>query len=407
MKKPLIVILAGGKGTSFGPIITNKTLVPFLGKPILQHTIEMAESAGFNNALIITNQENEAWLSTYQPFNITLRTKIVAPTGMGDAIIQAQNEIGEDPIIVINSCDIINSSYLKEFYQFAKDTYSCVTGLEISNYFPGGYLKTKDVLAIDIIEKPGAGNEPSNLLNLVIHYFSNPKEFIYTLKNEETSDSQYENALKKLMTQSKVSIAKYKGPWSKLKYSFHILDVMATLLNMKVKNHIARSAKISHLASIEGPVYIDEGAKIDSFTVIKGPSYIGKNVRIGNHCLVRESVIEKNSIVGFGSEVARSYIGPNCMLHHNYVGDTVLEGNINPSWGTTFANRRIDNKPITMHLKDKKIATNKQKFGAVVSQGAFFGVNCSVMPGTTIEQNAKILPNLTVSGKQEAISGKQ
>jgi NDP-sugar pyrophosphorylase family protein len=396
MKKPLIVILAGGTGSSFLPIKTNKTLIPFLGKPIIQHTIEMVESAGFNEALIITNPDNEQWLSNYQPFNITLRTKIVPPKGMGDAILQAQNDIGSEPCIVLNACDIVSTTLLKDFYNYAKNYKNCVTGLEVTQYFPGGYLKLRDDRAIDIVEKPGEGNEPSNMLNLVIHFFVNPKEFMHHLQNEETSDSQYENALKKIMQQNSVAFYKYKGPWSKLKYSFHTLDVMNTLLDIKLKNHTARSASVSSRASITGKVYIDEGAVIDDFAVIKGPTYIGKNVHIGSNVLVRQSTIESDSVIGFGSEIARSYVGPNCMLHHNFVGDTVLEKDINPSWGTTFANLRTDKKTIMLKLPNKKIDTKREKLGAVVAAGVFMGVNCSVMPGVTIGRNATIYPSSTI-----------
>jgi len=87
--KPLVVILAGGIGKSFAPLSINKTLIPIFGKPMLQHVIEMAEFSGFQEALIITNTENETWLSSYQPFNITLRTRKVNPTGMGAALLQA------------------------------------------------------------------------------------------------------------------------------------------------------------------------------------------------------------------------------------------------------------------------------------------------------------------------------
>src|SRR3989344_4289843 len=100
---PTVVILAGGIGKSFSPISVNKTILPLFGKPLLQHVIEMVESSGFDNALIVTNSENEKWLSTYQPFNITLRTQLVEPTGMGDALLQAETEIGTKPCLVINA----------------------------------------------------------------------------------------------------------------------------------------------------------------------------------------------------------------------------------------------------------------------------------------------------------------
>lgn len=396
MKKPIIIILSAGIGKSFVPIATNKTLFKFLGKPVLQHTIEMAESAGFDRALIITNPENESWLRHYQPFNITIHTKIATANGMGDCLLQAYNEIADNPCIVLNACDFFEPNFLRDFYNFAKNTKFCITGYEVSSYFPAGYLKITQERAVDIVEKPKEGEEPSNLINLVAHYFSKPQQFLNLIQKEELCDIQYENALKKLFQQESVAVYRYKGLWSKLKYSFHILDVMNTLLSTRVKNHVSRSAVVSSKCSISGKVFIDDGAVIDDFAVIKGPSYIGKNVHIGSNVLIRQSSIENNSTVGFGSEVARSYVGPSCMLHHNFVGDSVLEENVNPSWGTTFANLRSDKKTVMLKLPNKKLDTKKTKLGAIVAKNVFMGVNCSVMPGVTIAENVKIKPGSVV-----------
>jgi len=397
MKKPLVVILAGGVGKSFAPISINKTLVPLCGKPMLQHTIETVENAGFHGALIITNEENEQWLSTYQPFNITLQTQIVKPTGMGDALLQAEHLIRDEPILVMNACDMVESSFLKVIQQKILNSYACITGLKVDSYFPGGYIKMEGTKATGIIEKPGEGHEPSDLINLVFHYFSHPQDFFGHLKQTPTQDEQYEIALTRLMKEHHIDVIEYSGHWSKLKHAHHILDMMAFCLENRVVNHIARTALISPQAVIEGTVYVDEGARIEACAVIKGPAYIGRNAVIGNHALVRQSVVEEDAVVGFGTEVARSYVGPRCKLHQNFIGDSVLESDINPSWGTTCANWRLDEKQISLQLPDAKITTGRIKLGAVIAKGAAFGVNCSIMPGMTIGENARVYPGKTVT----------
>ena len=395
MKRPKAVILAGGIGRAFKPLITNKTLIPFLGKPLLQHVIEMLEASSIQEALIVTNQENEAWLASYQPFNITLQTKCIEPNGMGDALLQATEEIGAEPALVLNASDMIDPSFLKILLHSLDGKQACVTGLAVDTYFPGGYLKTDGDRATEIVEKPGAGNEPSNLINLVFHYFEQPQEFMELLRRIDTKDDQYEQALNTYMQQKYVHVVKYHGAWAKLKYAYHVLDMTASMLNT-IKPHIARTATISKHAVLEGNVYVDEDAHIDDYAIIKGPAYIGKGTRVGNHSLVRQSTVEAGATVGFGSEIARSYIGPNCMLHHNFVGDTVLEASVNPSWGTTFTNWRLDGKDVKVKLGDKLMETGKEKLGAIVANGAFLGVNCSVMPGVTIEADKHIMPGSVV-----------
>lgn len=397
MKKPLVVILAGGIGSSFYPLATDKTLVPFLGKPLLAHAIEMIESAGFHEALIITNPVNETWLASYQPFNITLRTCVVQPKGMAGALLQAEDEIGSDPILVVNGCDLISQSFFKDLGRKSISSYAFVTGQVRKKYFPGGYLAKDGSRAVGIVEKPGAGNEPSDLFKLALDYFSEPQEFFSQLKKLPPSDDQYELGLAALMKERHVDLLTYDGPWQKLKYPHHVLHMTAHLLNTFSNQHISRSAYVSPHALIEGNVFIDEDAHIDAFAVIKGPTYIGRRARVGNHALVRNATVEEDAIVGFGSEVVRSYIGPRCALHQNFVGDTVLEADVNPSWGTTFANWRLDKKPITVKRPDgQTIHTDDTKLGAIVAKGAFLGVNCSVMPGVTIGAGKKIFPGSVV-----------
>lgn len=393
MTKPLVIILAGGEGKNFYPLTVNKTLLPILGKPVLQHAIEMVEQSGFPRALIVTNPQNEDWLSTYQPFNITLQTHVQQRvTGMAQALLEIEQEISNQPIMVMNAVDMIDPTFFKLLYRETLESYAFVTGMKVKNHFPGGYLSVQGNKALEIIEKPEAGREPSDLVNLVFHYFSEPQRFIAELKKVGAHDDGYEQALSHLMKERDIAVVPYTGYWQKLKHSYNVVDMVDIMLKYRIKNHLARSAYVSKHAVIEGEVYIDEDARVESFAVIKGPAYIGRKAVIGNHALVRQSVIEEGAVVGFGSEVARSYVGPRCMLHQNFIGDSVLESDINPSWGTTTGNLRLDGKAIALKLPDKKVQTERTKLGAIIAKGAFFGINCSIMPGVTVGQRANVYP---------------
>ncbi len=398
MNKPLVVILAGGEGKNFYPLTVNKTLLPILGKPILQHAIEMVEQSGFPRAMIVTNTQNEDWLATYQPFNITLQTHVQQNvTGMAQALIEIEPEIGNQSILVMNAVDMIDPTFFKQLYRETLDSYAFVTGMKTKQYFPGGYLSVDGKKALSIVEKPEPGNEPSDMVNLVFHYFSEPARFIATLKKYADRDDGYEQALSELMQERDVAVIPYGGYWQKLKYSYNVVDMVDIMLKYRIKNHIARSAYVSKHAVIEGDVFIDEDARIESFAVIKGPAYIGRKAIVGNHALVRQSVIEEGAVVGFGSEVARSYVGPRCMLHQNFIGDSVLESDINPSWGTTTGNLRLDGKEIAVKLpNDVRIQTPRTKLGSIIAKGAFLGINCSIMPGVTIGAQANIYPGKVV-----------
>lgn len=283
---------------------------------------------------------------------------------------------------------------------------SCViVGKEQQEYFPGGYLELDQDRVVSIIEKPKEGEQPSNLINLVFHYFADLKPLLNNLTSVHTDrDDVYEVALDHLMKETTVNFVPYAGFWQPVKYPHMLLDVIEVLLS-NVKQQSQSDAKraelgvvISPQAVIEGPVLFGSNVVVEAGAVIKGPSYIGDSTIVGTNSLVRNSCIEADCIVGFGSEVARSYVGPGTKLHHNFIGDSVLEGNCNPSWGTCLANWRIDSQLVRVSYPTQVVQTQRQKLGSVVGQGVFLGVHCSVMPGTTIAANSAVYPGQTIKG---------
>ncbi len=396
MSTPTIVILAGGEGKRFYPLVTDKTMFPLLGKPVLQHTLKQIERAGGQQVIISTNQANHDWVTQYQSsLNITA-IRQPEPLGMGDAILHLEEAIGSAPILVMNSADLVADYLIEDLLKNSAGKYAEVVGITQKKYFPGGYLEVKDGLAVSVVEKPGEGNEPSNLVKLVFDYFSEPQTFINMINTAKTDrDDQYEVALQQLMKEHPVHTMTYEGEWQPLKFSHMVLDWMDILLE-RLKPSIHPSAVIAESAIIEGAVIIEEGARVYDQAVIKGPAYIGKNAIVGTGSLVRGSFIESDANTGFGSEIARSYIGPGCTLHHNFVGDSVLEAEVNPSYGTCFANLRLDRQPVQVDYGKTKIDSNRTKLGSIVAKDVFSGVQCSIMPGVTIGSGVKIFPHKVI-----------
>ena len=390
MEKPLFIILAGGIGKRFYPFETDKTLFPFCGKSIIEHLIFQLESAGVQKALVVTNPTNHEIIQKLNT-KIDLSCHMLhKPTGMGDAVLSVKNQISNQPCVIINAVDLFEPSLFKSLLSQVSDT-PLLVGKEIQNYFPGGYLVTKGKTVTSIIEKPAPGTEPSNVINLVVHYFPEPKIFIDELeKIQSDRDDTYEQALLQLMNKKTVGFIPYSGSWVSLKYGYHVLDTMQFFLS-QTSPFCSKTAQIHPSAHISGNVYIDEDAEVQEGAVIKGPTYIGKGVKVGPLCFVRQSIVEEKAVIGFGSEVARSYVGPRCMLHHNFIGDSVLEAEVNPSWGTCTANLRIDKKRVRIKLKDGSWHdTNREKLGSLMGKGTFLKINSSLMPGTILSEKSQL-----------------
>lgn len=394
------VILAGGIGKRFSPFVTDKTLFPFMGKSLLWRTLKMVEQAGIQRVILATNPYNHEWVeSVRNELSLSITThRQETPNGMADALLSLAEVLPERDIVVMNAGDMVEEHLLPELLSSIQEQPIVLTGMVTPSYQPLGYFVLDGDRIVAIQEKPGAESMPSDVANLVFHYFSQPGQFIQALRSitDNSNDDIYEQALTQVMSQQGVGLYRYTGRWQKLKFGHHVLDMMQFLLT-NLQGSISDSAQIADTARIHGNVVIEEGVKIFDGATIVGPCFIGKNAVIGNNALVRESILEEGAVVGFGSEVARSYIGPSCDLHHAYVGDSVLEKKIHFGYGAHTANLRFDHKPITVKDLKNRQETDKVKLGALIAEGAELGVNVSLLPGVTVGQNALVFPGMVVN----------
>ena len=112
---------------------------------------------------------------------------------------------------------------------------------------------------------------------------------------------------------------------------------------------------------------------------------------------MRGSIVGPHCVVGFGSEVARSYLAGEVELHHNYLGDSVLDRDTSMGWGATTANYRIDQRTVPSVVMGQRIDTGRDKLGLATGAGVRIGVNASLMPGVKIGAGALIGPAIRVT----------
>ena len=390
-----IIVLAGGEGKRMWPIQTDKCLIPFLGKPLLYHNLKkIKEALNPTEVIIVSNPNIKDQISKIkEELNISGTIALQSePKGMADALLSAKEYL-EGEILVVNAEDIVEG----EIYgQISKSGSEAVfAGLKVDKYFSGGYLKLEGDKIVGIAEKPGEGNEPSDLVKLVVDYFKDGKKLVeYLEKTSSDKDDRYEAALDKMITDGiNVKLTKYEGAWIPLKYPWQILDITAYFLS-HIEQQISPGANVSEKAIISGKVVIEQGAKVFEGAVIKGPCYIGKNCIVGNNSMVRESNLEQGCVTGFNSDITRSYIGRNCWFHTNYIGDCVIEGDFGMGSGAVLANLRLDNNSI--RAGEEKMDTGRSKLGLIAGKGSRIGVNASIMPGVRAGANSLVGPGVVL-----------
>ena len=166
------------------------------------------------------------------------------------------------------------------------------------------------------------------------------------------------------------------------------------------KNLKVNKAKIGEFVSLEGNYFIDEGTEIGSNVTIQGPVLIGKNASIQSGALIRPgTIIGDGASVGHGSEIKHSIIQNKAKVASlSFVGDTILGRSTRIGSGVILANRRFDQKNITLKINGEKFDTGTDFFGSVIGDSSRLGANSTAVPGTAIGPYTWILPTVQVRG---------
>ncbi len=388
---PQVILLAAGKSSRTWPI-AEKIFFRFFGKTVLEHQIKTLSSAGLTNICIVGNSDNieriQTITSSIKNIHFTFAVQKNLNEGQRGGILAAADKINHSkPILIVCSNDIVDKSAFVSLLSSAEKSESSVylVGKKVDNYFPGGYLRViKKNLVTHIVEKPKPGNEPSNLVTLLIHLYKNPSILIKELQLQKEKDG-YEDCLQNIFDSGVPAEAvEYEDFWQAIKYPWHFLDIGMNFLQNIPKSFIHPSVKISKTAILNGSVYISEGVKIYDYAVINGPVFLGKNTVVANHALVRQSHIGENCVIGHTTEIARSIISDYCWTHQNFVGDSIFDKNVSLGAGTRTGNLRLDEREISSFIKGEKVNSQRIKLGSIIGKNVRIGINTSIMPGVKI-----------------------
>lgn len=184
-------------------------------------------------------------------------------------------------------------------------------------------------------------------------------------------------------------------PWEALEKAKEYIKEQIVDKDVKVNK-----AEVGEYVSISGNYFIDEGTKIHANAVIQGPVMIGKNVEIQSGALVRPwTVIGDNCVVGHGSEVKHTIMqNKSKVASLAFCGDTILGKSTRIGSGIILANRRFDQKNITVKINGEKYDVGTDFFGAIIGDSTRLGANSTTVPGTFIGPYTWILPTVQVRG---------
>jgi len=381
------LLLLAGQSTRFWPL-TEKPLFPIAGKTLLQHIVDRLKEAGCDDIVFIGSKNNLEEARKIFPDSVMVEQENLEQ-GMRGALLSSLPRVGNEAVLVIGANDVLNPEAYQMTIEKGQSADGAILAQKVERYFPGGYLSIEGDRVTGIVEKPGEGNEPSDLVTIVCHYHANGATLLTALQeiDDATDDGYgYEKALGSLFKSHTYAAVPYDSTWQAVKYPWHLLHLLPILLEELDGQSIHSSAHIHQTAVIEGPVMICENVRILPNACIVGPVFIGKNTIIGNNALVRGSSIGEHCVVGYNTEVKNSLLCDHVWTHSTYLGDSVIGENVSFGAGSVTGNLRLDEGEIHSEHREDKLPTGLTKMGTIIGRDSRIGIHVGINPGVKIGQ---------------------
>ena len=179
------------------------------------------------------------------------------------------------------------------------------------------------------------------------------------------------------------------------------LRALLTELGSRVPANLGEGVSVDETG---GVVHICEGTSISACVRIEGPCYVGTGAELRHAAYLRgDSWICSDAVVGHATEVKHSVLLPGAKApHFNYVGDSLLGGDVNLGAGVKLSNLRNDGRNVLVRGLGDPVDSGLRKFGAILGEGTGLGCNAVTNPGVVLGMRCNVWPNVTVSGAHPA-----
>jgi mannose-1-phosphate guanylyltransferase / phosphomannomutase len=343
------VVMAGGEGTRLRPLTSNqpKPMVPIVGKPCMEHILELLKTHGFEDVVITVAflpQAIRSYFGDGTNLGLDISYSVEeSPLGTAGSVRLASGAL-DDTFLVISGdalCDID----LQKIVDFHKEKGAAVTiGLKsVENPLEFGIVVTDEEGKVErFLEKPSWGQVFSDTINTGIYVLE--PEVLKHIPTDRPYD--FSKELFPLLLEMGRPIYGYvcEGYWQDIgnldqyrQANFDALDekVLLDIPGLKIRGDvwIGEGVEIDDVEGVEGPAFIGNYARISPEASVGPYTVLGPATTLRERGRIARSVVDASCYIGRSAVVEGAIIGRNCdirphaRIHEGVsIGDQVTIG---------------------------------------------------------------------------------
>ncbi|WP_276301457.1 bifunctional sugar-1-phosphate nucleotidylyltransferase/acetyltransferase [Halorussus lipolyticus] len=390
---PRAVILSAGEGTRIRPLSASlpKPMLPAADRPLSAHAADAAVSAGADELVFVVGYEAEEVRDYFGEEYAGIPVQYAVQeeqAGTADAVRSA-SEYLDGPFAVLNGDNLYDPAGIEALFEDGP----AVGAHRVEDPTNYGVLSTEGDTVTDIVEKPA--DPPTDLANTGAYLFPEEARDWLDVPESERGEHEITDVVARVIDEYEVSAVEIDR-WLDVGRPWELLEANEWKLG-ELERDVRGS--VHETADLRGRVVVEEGAAVDAGVVIEGPALIRSGASVGPNAYVRgATLVDEDAKIGHAVEVKNSVLMPGATAGHlSYVGDSLLGRNVNLGAGTTVANLRHDDEPVTLDVKGERVSTGRRKFGVVVGDEAKTGINVALNVGTKLSPGAGVPPGETVT----------
>ena len=320
--------MAGGEGTRLRPLTSNqpKPMVPIVGKPCMEHIVELLRGHGFDDIVVTVAfmpQAIRGYFGAGESHGVSIRYSVEeSPAGTAGSVKLAEEAL-DDTFLVISGdalCDI-DLSALVRFHR-EKGGVATLGLVSVPNPLEFGIVVTDGDGRIErFLEKPSWGQVFTDTINTGIYVLE--PEVLQRVPTDRPFD--FSKELFPLLLEMGKPLYGYvaEGYWQDIgnldqyrQANFDALDERVGLeipgIRLRGNVWVGEGVDLDDLETVEGPAFVGNYCRIAQRASVGPYSVLMQSVTLRDHARASRSVVDASTSIGRSAVVEGAIVGKSC-----------------------------------------------------------------------------------------------